>query len=437
MLGLITALGIMTLPVYAAAPLAAAQRSAICQNRATCSIGKLYEGGKSQSGVTLTVAEVHLGLNDKPDDAPDEGCHAGDKFDGGVEYWLLDGDQPPKRVLKFCNDGYGASGVGEDDVTVANGILTHTRVGGSAWRWAGTTKYTLSPWRAVSQRACSYNNLSGNNGSLTDIDFVKMTARSVIKDAAAKWNDNDVGCPDWPASADAHFTPQPTAKLLAGYNLIVPVLGSETPPAKIPLGAVIGDCVPAMTTGGANAFIVYGSPAPAGQAAEVKVIAESFQALLIQVFDPAAASQPQSAKGSWINLPHIEVWVGHDSDTRTRLPFNQLTQIGVDLSGKVYAGVGKKEPPPAVERWQGRDAAGRPVTVIRLIWNNDTELSDGVAVVYSQAEQGKQKRLAATAGVVKNRPLYLPDIMSLPNIDLEPPLPGNCRVRNGVLATDS
>jgi hypothetical protein len=100
----------------AAATLRAAQKSAICAARATCSIGKIYDAGKSPPGAPLAVAEVHLGLEDRPDDAPDSGCHADDKFDGGVEYWLAEGAQPPKRVLKFCNDGYGAAGVGEDDV---------------------------------------------------------------------------------------------------------------------------------------------------------------------------------------------------------------------------------------------------------------------------------------------------------------------------------
>jgi len=118
------------------------------------------------------------------------------------------------------------------------------------------------------------------------------------------------------------------------------------------------------------------------------------------------------------------------------LPVNELTQIGVDLNGKVYAGVGKKEPLPAVERWQARDGAGRPVVVLRLTWPNENEFLYGIATVYSQAEGGKQARLVATAGIVKNRPIYVPDIMSLPGGDIDPQ-PGNCRVRNGLLSLGS
>ncbi len=152
-----------------------------------------------------------------------------------------------------------------------------------------------------------------------------------------------------------------------------------------------GDCLSAMTISGANGFMVFGNPAPPAQAAEVEVIAESYQSLVIQVYDPAAASPPASLKGSWINLPHAEVWIGLNTDAAgTRLPVNELTQIGVDLNGKVYAGVGKKEAPPAVERWQARDGAGRPVIVMRLTWPNENEFLNGMAIVYSQDEGGKQ-----------------------------------------------
>ena len=44
------------------------------------------------------MAEVHLGLNDKVADAPDNGCRADDKFDGGVEYWLIERTQTPAIV---------------------------------------------------------------------------------------------------------------------------------------------------------------------------------------------------------------------------------------------------------------------------------------------------------------------------------------------------
>jgi hypothetical protein len=75
----------------AAAALTPAQQSAICGARTTCAVGKTYDGGRAPGGAALAVVEVHLGLKDKPDDAPDDGCHAADddKRDGGVEWWRL------------------------------------------------------------------------------------------------------------------------------------------------------------------------------------------------------------------------------------------------------------------------------------------------------------------------------------------------------------
>jgi hypothetical protein len=226
--------------------------------------------------------------------------------------------------------------------------------------------------------------------------------------------------------------------LLGGYNILVPVLSRDPVPVpKIPSNVAIGDCVSAMTTSGANGFIVFGNPAPSDQAAEIKVMAESYQSLVIQVYDPVAPSPPATLKGPWINLPHAEVWVGLNTyGARTRLPANELTQIGGDLNGKVYTGAGKKDALPAVERWQARDGAGRPVVVMRLTWPNENEFLYGMAIVYSQAEGGKRARLVATTGIVKNSPLYVPDIMSLSNGDIDPQ-PGNCRVRNGLLSLGS
>jgi hypothetical protein len=411
----------------AAVTLNATQRSAICASRTSCSIEKIYDAGKSPAGATIAVAEVSLGLKDKPKDAPDEGCRDGKG--GGVEYWLLDGTQAPQQILKLCNDGYGAAGVGEDEVTVKDNLMIHRQEGGSSDRWEYTIRYMLSPLRVVGWHDCAYNDTSLDAEEQTDIDLQTMIARTIAID---KPSEDDFGCPEWPSSAATHFTPRPGRNRLGAYNILMPVLGEGPQPSKIPPGTAIDDCVPAISTNGTNGFIVFGTPAPPEKAAEIKVIAESPESLLIQVFDPTAASQPALPNGSWINLPHVEVWVPANSG---------FSQFGVDLNGKVYVGAGKNESLPLVERWQARDTSGRSVTLLRL---TSATGFNNVAVVYSQAEAGKQARLVATAGIVKNRPLYVPSIISLANAlknvetnsdipDIPPP-GGNCRVRSGRLS---
>jgi hypothetical protein len=424
----------------AAAALTPAQQSAICGARTTCTVGRSYDGGRAAGGAALAVVEVHLGLKDKPDDAPDDGCHAADddKRDGGAEYWLLAGGAKPTRLLKFCNDGYGAADVGEDKVDVGPNRLVHWRAGGSAWRWESTVTYTLAPWRAVGERDCSYNDMSADNGTLTDIDYVAMRSRSIAKDVGPASGHNggdDVGCPSWPAGAAQHFTPQPGPGLLGAYAILVPNLASASgAPPVIPAGTTIGDCGAAMSSAGANGFVVFGKPAPADKAAEIRAIALSMNALLIQVYDPLAQSTTGPAPRSWIDLPHVEIWIGHDTESdHTRLPSSKLSQVAVDLDGNVHAGVGPQGKPPNVEHWQARDTNNRPVTVLLLKWASDTAFLGGVGVVYSQAERGRQTRLVANTGIVGNRPLYLPDIISLPNGDVEPP-PGRCSIQNGRLS---
>lgn len=250
---------VMAYPFAAAADPDATQISAICSGRPTCAVGTSHDAGKSAEGSALSVVEVHLGLKDKPDDAPDDGCRAGDKFDGGVEYWLIDGTAAPKQLLKLCNDGYGSAGVGEDEVTVGPNRLVHEQSGGSAWRWNSTATFTLSPWRMVAERTCSFHDGIEATGTTTDIDYLAMKARSIAKDRTNK--DNGIGCPEWPSGASERFTAEPAAGVFGAYDIVAPFLGTEPDRARIPSGTAIGDCAPAMTTAGANGFVVYGTPA--------------------------------------------------------------------------------------------------------------------------------------------------------------------------------
>lgn len=135
----------LTLPILLAsvapAPAAdinAAQLATICGQRSGCDVVGTHDAGKTTDGEPRLVVELRLGLADKPDDAPDDapddGCRNDSGRDGGTEYWIFNGKEPPIRLLDLCNDGYGASGVGEDQVEIENNRLTHTQYGGSSWR---------------------------------------------------------------------------------------------------------------------------------------------------------------------------------------------------------------------------------------------------------------------------------------------------------------
>jgi len=402
---LLFAAGLSLLPLAALAAPNAGQTAAICGTRTTCKVEKSYDAGKSPAGASLSVVEIRLGLADKPKDQ-DEGCIDGNARDGGVEYWLLDGAAAPKQVLQLCNDGYGMAGVGEDDIEVGPNRLVHHQYGGSSWRWSMDVTYSLVPFRAVTEQDCSYHNVSEQSGTLTDIDYRTRLVRALAKDSTRR--DLGVGCPSWPKPPQT-FAARIDADTVGAYPVVAPGLPGK---AAIPAGTALGNCVPGMSTAGDNGFVVWGKPAAADQAAEIRTIGVGSNTLIVQVFDPVPASPPSA--GSWIHQPHLEIWVGQNGEEiNTMLPIGQMTQTGITLDGTVHRGIGKTSPPPKVERWTARDERGGPVTVLRLAWPDEFALINGVTVVYSQAEAGKQARLVATAGFANNRPIYVPDVLTL------------------------
>lgn len=421
---LLFAAGLSLLPLAALAVPDAAQTAAICGTRTTCKVGKTYDAGKSHAGAPLSVVEIHLGLSEKPKDQ-DQGCINGSARDGGVEYWLLDGNATPKQVLQLCNDGYGSSGVGEDEVEVGPNRLIHRQSGGSAWRWSMDITYSLAPFRALTEQDCSYHNGSERSGTLTVIDYRTRMVRALAKDSTRR--DLGVGCPSWPKPPQT-FAARIDAETVGAYPVVAPGLPGK---ASIPAGTALGNCVPGMTTAGDNGFVVWGKPAAADQAAEIRTIGVGSNSLIVQVFDPAAGAAPSG--GSWIHQPHLEVWVGrNDEQINTMLPLGQMTQTGITLDGVVHRGVGKSGAPPSVERWVARDERSRPVTVLRLVWPDEFALINGVTVVYSQAEAGKQVRLVATAGFAGNRPIYVPDVQPLAGSPSTSDS-GLCRVQGSLL----
>lgn len=421
---LLLAAGLSLLPAAAFAAPDAAQTAAICGQRTTCKIEKTSDAGKSPADSPLAVVEIRLGLADKPKDQ-DEGCINGNARDGGVEYWLLDGTAAPKRVLQLCNDGYGMSGVGEDDVEIGPNRLLHHQYGGSAWRWSMDVTYSLVPFRALSEEDCSYHNVSEQSGTLTAIDYRTRLVRALAKDSTQR--DLGVGCPSWPKPPQS-FAARIDAETVGAYPVVAPGLPGQ---ATILVGTTLGNCVPGMTTAGENGFIVWGKPAPAEQTAEIRTIGVGSNTLVVQVFDPVPVAAPSG--GSWIHQPHLEIWVAqNDENINTMLPLGQVTQTGITLDGTIHRGVGKPMPPPKVERWTARDERGRPVVVLRLTWPGEYALLNGVTVVYSQAEAGKQARLVATAGFASNRPIYVPDMLTLAGRPSSSDS-GICRVQDGRL----
>lgn len=414
---LLSVLLLAAVPAFGDSTLAPDQQAAICGARKTCKT-EVADAGQGPGNVKLTIAVAHFDVADKPADAPEEGCLGdpevvdGPERDGGQEVWLISGDAAPKRILALCNDGYGAAGVGEDQLEVSPNMLTWDQSGGSNWRWTTTRQIRLSPLAVVKEFDCSYHDAIPGSGVYTEIDRATLQARQVGAVAGHKFGeDEEIGCPPWPNGPDATLPTGP--KYAGGYVIPMPKAGPQDDGNGYPDGTVLGDCARELSTDGLHGILIYGKPAEAG-AATIRTIQESEASLLIQVFDPTAAAELQSGKAkSWVGQPHLEVWTSDMANPEDNDGENGATyvyhQFAIGLDGKTYPGANPIAALPKVTHWAAKDEQGRDVTVYRVKFEGDDRPSFGIGVVYSQAKDGKQARMVSNALIKKNKPVYLPD----------------------------
>ena len=381
-------------------------KPAICGSRTSCTIAKLTPAGKSESGAELAVAEVHLGVADRAD--PNDACHDNDgNEDGGQEYWLVEGSAAPRLLLKLCNDGYGAAGVGMDEITIGDNHFTHFQAGGSNDRWEATETIQLSPQISLYIDSCSYRGTDPDTVAFTAADLARMDIRSLaIASAAAAGTGDEGGCDVLKKDIAA----PPKSGFLGGLDAPMPNLGTDpTKPVDFPEGTILGGCAGRLEADAAGPALVYGKVDP-GRSAELRFLATGPQTLVIQLRD----SRPDKVKAaSWVGADHLEIWTSPEpSDSYIPDPA-KVAQLGITLDGETHSGAGKPGV-PKVQRWTGQDEQSRPVTVFRLDWAEEFALAGGVTIAYSQGEGGKQARLWATGPIRKNRPGYLPILFPLP-----------------------
>ena len=409
------------------------QKSAICGPRASCAIAAT-EAGSDRSGAKLIVVEARFAVADRPPEAPETGCiddnpDGTEGYAGGREFWLLQGDAAPRRLLALCNDGYGAAGMGEDEVKIFPNGIQHFQAGGSAWRWETTKTYRLAPLAVTRELTCTYNVAAAGTGQIHDIDRLGLHVRAVGYAARRTWTDAQMDCPDWSPMPDRVLPRGPD--LAGAYPVIMPFPEN---PAALPDGTALGDCALELSTDGLHGFLVHGKVAAAAESATLRVVQETETTFLVQIHDPLAAAAIEAAAGkSWVQSPHVEIWTGEDEQSSDEQgAHTAYRQIGIDLQGHAFAGAHDPADLPTASLWQARDESGRAVTVMRLAWADQTQPLGGLGIVYSQAGGGKQLRLIASVLIRKNRPLFLPDVWR--NYAEENGIPsGRCALKDGRL----
>ena len=365
-------------------------KSEVCGARRTCRIAKTTPAGRSASGAPLVVAEVRFGIADKPEGAPDQGCTVEDgENDGGAEYWLIE-DKTVRRLLSSCNGSYGTAG-GEDAVEISDNRFSSSSTGGSAQRFEEHRTVQLSPLRVLSFSQSLFRaaaDPSFRRDSNTDVPT--MTTRETVS-----FGDDQE----------------------SAFALPMPKLETAIPPST-----PLGDCAMRVGPDNLGDFLTFGKLDPRRRP-ELRLLAVTGSELVVQIYDPAPAPQGQS----WVHSDHIEIWTADESgkEDGVRADPAKVSQIGIPLKdAHAYAGVGRPQL-PQVAAFAAADEPGRSVTVLDMRWPA-TILDRGVAVVYSQAENGRQVRLFATTEIDRNRPVHLPEPAGLPV---------TCGVRHGRLTS--
>lgn len=123
-----------------------ARRAPPCEGEARCTVVGRTAAGRDAEDVPLFVVEINRGRyayeTGTPTEDPDAAaCEL-------REFWL-ERASVYELTLTLCNDGYGASGVGEDGITVGENRLVHDQYGGSAWRWSAHRVFQLYPRREL------------------------------------------------------------------------------------------------------------------------------------------------------------------------------------------------------------------------------------------------------------------------------------------------
>ena len=272
-------------------------------------------------GVALEVAGVRLGLAEKPEDAPEDGCKTQDgENDGGVEYWLIEGEKP-RRILRLCNDGYGGGGGGEDKIEISKNRLTHTQSGGSTDAWVESETIQLSPLHITS--------FSSRALRKTDPDLNELESQSEV----------------------ATMTTRVMVGDLHAFALPTPGLGISSTSSSTPLGS----CAQQIGPENLEDFLTFGKIDPQREP-EVRLLALNDSDLLIQIYDP----KPAARGSSWVKSNHIEIWTSAYDEKyaalteeyverylRLRADPNKVMQVGITLDGSVYPGIGHPVLPTA------------------------------------------------------------------------------------------
>ena len=152
----------LLLPAFADPPSDEAL-AAICAGRTPCRHVSHQYAGTDPLGLDLQVVE--LLLSDTEESEARGPAYGGECAPFEWHVVRYDADEKlagHRKLLELCNDGYGASGVGDDRVEVSDNRLVHDQMGGSSWRWSQGQAVQLWPERVLEEWTGSWRSPMGH-----------------------------------------------------------------------------------------------------------------------------------------------------------------------------------------------------------------------------------------------------------------------------------
>jgi hypothetical protein len=376
-----------------------------------CCVSEVIPAGKGRQGETLEVVMLDLAPETKcpPPQVRGGGPYVGEEMErerpsGEPAAGATDGEPchgyayhlavkvggkivRSEAMTGFCNDGYGAADVGTDSVGVdpVRRQLSHTRSGGSNWRWTETAVLGLDPPRLIEAHVST-----SFMGSLVEQEKEWSWDRFAGKTSSNIVRCNADGSP--PESSDDEGASAKGAKSSA---MLIP---SVTLPEDFRAGGwrttSLGGCAVTIDGTKGAGFVVHGALG-SPKDARMRVVASPEDELFIEIEDDVLVGPGAAIAGkSWVTDDHVEIWTSSERDFGAcRQDKLQAQQWAVRLTdGKMFAGNGAPALPTVAPQIERRDHLVR----LKLSSVNATYL----AVVYSDSDDGKkQERLIATSTV--------------------------------------
>lgn len=321
---------------------------ALCGAAADCAVVVITDASPGSDGEALAVVE--LSYAQPPADLYYEGIECRPYY---RQFWLLADGQEPVELLGLCNDGYGASGIGEDEITIGPNSLRHNQVGGSAWRWWSDRSISLSPLKLLTEDFGGYFSLALNHG-----------------ESHWDWHDFSAGTDSWwapacladgsPPDFDQQEEGSPrTSRLIP--QLTEGALGEGLGDASL------GDCALWIDPAKGEDHLVFGDEDQAAADGDrFAVLLEDPNLLHVTV----VSREIMSGGESWLSDDHLEVWQGEwlDYGSACITGQEQARQWAVRIAdGEVFPAYGEPSNLPQVlSRTQQQDGEGNQLVTMTI-----------------------------------------------------------------------